>query len=153
MTRRMAELGTGHCFLDATMLGRQAVEQQFPTFVAACRAAGIDPEPQWVPVSPTAHYTMGGVLTDTEGRTTVEGLMAVGEVACSGLHGANRLASNSLLEGAVLGRRAALARRGLARPGCPATSGWYGGAAAGHDRRDIGGSADRPPRASPRHAS
>ena len=60
-------------------------------------------------MSPTTHYTMGGVLTDTDGRTTFEGLMAVGEVACNGLHGANRLASNSLLEGAVVGRRAAQA--------------------------------------------
>ena len=108
MARRMSELGAGHCFLDATMLG-QAVEAHFPTFVAACRDAGIAPERDWVPVSPTAHYTMGGVLTDTEGRTTLEGLMAVGEVGCNGLHGANRLASNSLLEGAVVGRRAALA--------------------------------------------
>jgi len=108
MARRMAELGAGHCFLDATMLGED-VEAHFPTFVTACRAAGIDPERDWAPVSPTAHYTMGGVLTDTEGRTTLEGLMAVGEVGCNGLHGANRLASNSLLEGAVVGRRAALA--------------------------------------------
>jgi L-aspartate oxidase len=108
MAQRMAELGTDHCYLDATMLGED-VEEHFPTFVAACRAAGTDPERDWAPVSPTAHYTMGGVLTDTEGRTTLEGLMAVGEVGCNGLHGANRLASNSLLEGAVVGRRAALA--------------------------------------------
>ena len=108
MAQRMAELGAGHCFLDATMLG-EGVEEHFPTFVAACRAAGVNPERDWIPISPTAHYTMGGVLTDTEGRTTLEGLMAVGEVGCNGLHGANRLASNSLLEGAVVGRRAALA--------------------------------------------
>jgi L-aspartate oxidase len=108
MAARMAELGADRCFLDATMLGK-GVEAHFPTFVAACRRAGIDPERDWVPVSPTAHYTMGGVLTDTDGRTTLEGLMAVGEVGCNGLHGANRLASNSLLEGAVVGRRAALA--------------------------------------------
>ena len=107
MARRMAELGTDHCYLDATML--DDVEVRFPTFVAACRSAGIAPEREWVPVSPTMHYTMGGVLTDGSGRTTLEGLMAVGEVGCSGLHGANRLASNSLLEGAVIGRRAALA--------------------------------------------
>ena len=108
MAHRMAELGADHCFLDATMLG-EAVAEHFPTFVSACRAAGVNPERDWAPVSPTAHYTMGGVLTDTEGRTTLEGLMAVGEVGCNGLHGANRLASNSLLEGAVVGRRAALA--------------------------------------------
>jgi len=118
MARRMAELGAGHCFLDATMLG-EAVEAHFPTFVAACRAAGFAPERDWVPVSPTAHYTMGGVLTDTEGRTTLEGLMAVGEVGCNGLHGANRLASNSLLEGAVVGRRAALAVAAARGPVAP----------------------------------
>jgi L-aspartate oxidase len=108
MAQRMADLGADRCFLDATMLGG-GLEEHFPTFVAACRAAGTDPTRDWVPISPTAHYTMGGVLTDTEGRTTLEGLMAVGEVGCNGLHGANRLASNSLLEGAVVGRRAALA--------------------------------------------
>ncbi|MGD0809771.1 MAG: L-aspartate oxidase [Acidimicrobiales bacterium] len=121
MAQRMAGLGADHCFLDATMLG-ESVEARFPTFVAACRLAGIDPERDWVPVSPTAHYTMGGVLTDTDGRTTVEGLMAVGEVGCNGLHGANRLASNSLLEGAVVGRRAALAvvaSRGPVAPRSP----------------------------------
>jgi L-aspartate oxidase len=109
MARRMAELGADHCYLDATVLDPLLLESHFPTFVAACRAAGIEPKSDWVPVSPTAHYTMGGVLSDADGRTTLEGLMAVGEVACNGLHGANRLASNSLLEGAVVGRRAARA--------------------------------------------
>jgi L-aspartate oxidase len=109
MALRMAELGADRCYLDATMLGADAevIGARFPTFVAACLSAGLSPDRQWVPVSPTTHYTMGGVLTDSEGRTTLEGLMAVGEVASSGLHGANRLASNSLLEGAVIGRRAA----------------------------------------------
>jgi L-aspartate oxidase len=109
MARRMAQLGASHCYLDATCLGAARLAAQFPTFVSHCRAAGTDPAREWVPVSPTAHYTMGGALTDSSGRTTLEGLLAVGEVACSGLHGANRLASNSLLEGAVLGRRAAAA--------------------------------------------
>jgi len=109
MAQRMALLGAEHCYLDATCLDRDLLLTHFPTFVAACESAGIDPTRQWAPVSPTAHYTMGGVLTDPNGRTTLEGLLAVGEVACSGLHGANRLASNSLLEGAVLGRRAARA--------------------------------------------
>ena len=126
MATRMALLGTDHCYLDATPLGDtlDAIEAGFPTFVSACLTAGISPETDWVPVSPTTHYTMGGVLTDAEGRTTLEGLMAVGEVGCSGLHGANRLASNSLLEGAVMGRRAAhvvLRSRGpaLPREACP----------------------------------
>ncbi len=122
MARRMTELGADHCYLDATPIGERGVEERFPTFVAACRSAGLAPGSDWVPVSPTAHYTMGGVLTDAEGRTTLEGLMAVGEVASSGLHGANRLASNSLLEGAVVGRRAAqavLACRGPVAPRAP----------------------------------
>lgn len=107
MAKRMAELGAGHCYLDATAIGATVLAEKFPTFVASCRSAGIDPARQWAPVAPTAHYTIGGVLTDLDGRTTLPGLMAVGEVASSGLHGANRLASNSLLEGSVIGRRAA----------------------------------------------
>lgn len=107
MLQRMAELGSDHCFLDATLVDHQLLEAHFGTFVSTCRRAGIDPRKQWVRVSPTAHYTMGGILTDADGRTTLEGLMAAGEVACTGLHGANRLASNSLLEGAVVGRRLA----------------------------------------------
>jgi L-aspartate oxidase len=126
MARRMKDTGADHCYLDATAIGARALEERFPTFVAACRAAGLAPGTDWVPVSPTAHYTMGGVLTDGEGRTTLEGLMAVGEVASSGLHGANRLASNSLLEGAVVGRRAAqaiLACRGPVAPRAPVVLG------------------------------
>lgn len=106
MAKRMGELGSGYCFLDATPLG-PSLPDRFPTFYQACVAAGLDPAHQWVPVSPTTHYTMGGVLTDDHGRTTLDGLLAIGEVASSGLHGANRLASNSLLEGVVMGRRAA----------------------------------------------
>jgi L-aspartate oxidase len=138
MARRMAELAADHCYLDASMLGHNAdaIEARFPTFLAACRSAGLSPDRQWVPVSPTTHYTMGGILTDAEGRTTLEGLMAVGEVASSGLHGANRLASNSLLEGAVIGRRAAqlvLADGGPVAPrgAVPLTGTLTGGAGLG----------------------
>ena len=147
MARRMAELGTGRCYLDATMLGpdAEAIGARFPTFVAACTSAGLSPDQQWVPVSPTTHYSMGGVLSDACGRTTLEGLMAVGEVASSGLHGANRLASNSLLEGAVIGRRAAqviLAADGPAapRPAVPLTEALLeeGGPAAGPVPLDRG---------------
>jgi len=119
MAQRMAALGAAHCFLDATGIKETSLVERFPTFVATCRSAGLDPSRQWVPVAPTAHYTMGGALSDIDGRTTLEGLMAVGEVASSGLHGANRLASNSLLEGVVIGRRAAavlLAEAGRAHP-------------------------------------
>lgn len=98
-----------HLYLDATGLGEPHLLARFPTILAACRAHGIDPVEVPIPISPACHYTMGGVRTDLDGRTSIDGLYAVGEVASSGVHGANRLASNSLLEGAVFGRRAARA--------------------------------------------
>ncbi|MBF4572392.1 L-aspartate oxidase [Herbiconiux sp. VKM Ac-1786] len=93
--------------LDATAV--DDLEARFPTVTAACRAAGYDWAREPVPVAPAAHYWMGGVATDLDGRTSVPGLVAVGEVACTGVHGANRLASNSLLEGLVFAHRAAAA--------------------------------------------
>jgi L-aspartate oxidase len=107
MAVRMAALGLDHLLLDATGLAPGRLERRFPTVVAACRAAGLDPATRQLPVAPAAHYTMGGVRTDLDGRTTLPGLYAVGEAACTGVHGANRLASNSLLEGAVFAARAA----------------------------------------------
>lgn len=97
--------------LDATAVDRPGarLRDRFPTIDAALRDRGIDWTRDPVPVTPAAHYLMGGVRTDLEGRTTVPGLYAVGEVACTGVHGANRLASNSLLEGAVFGARCGLA--------------------------------------------
>ncbi|KQP01581.1 L-aspartate oxidase [Leifsonia sp. Leaf264] len=102
----MAAQGGSPVLLDATAIGREELEARFPTITAACRAAGYDWAVQPVPVSPAAHYWMGGVATDTWGRTSLAGLYAVGEVACTGVHGANRLASNSLLEAAVFADRA-----------------------------------------------
>jgi len=95
--------------LDATGLGAAALSRRFPTIDRVTRERGFDWSREPIPVTPAAHYLMGGVVTDLDGRTTVPGLFAVGEVARTGVHGANRLASNSLLEGAVFGARAAVA--------------------------------------------
>jgi L-aspartate oxidase len=105
--RRMQEQGAEHMYLDARHFGAAMWEHRFPTILAACRAHGIDPVTEPVPVAPAAHYASGGVRTDSQGRTTVPGLYACGEVACTGVHGANRLASNSLLEGLVYAERIA----------------------------------------------
>ncbi|MFB7029316.1 MULTISPECIES: L-aspartate oxidase [unclassified Streptomyces] len=105
ITRRMLERGTEHMYLDARHFGAEMWERRFPTILAACRAHGIDPVTEPIPVAPAAHYASGGVRTDLRGRTTVPGLYACGEVACTGVHGANRLASNSLLEGLVFAER------------------------------------------------
>ncbi len=94
-------------FLDARQAIGASFPERFPTVHAACQAAGIDPVTQPIPVAPAEHYHMGGVLTDARGRTTLPGLWAAGEVASTGVHGANRLASNSLLEAVVFGARIA----------------------------------------------
>ncbi|MFD4316773.1 L-aspartate oxidase [Streptomyces sp. NPDC058548] len=107
ITRRMQEHGTENMYLDARHFGAEMWEQRFPTILAACRSHGIDPVTEPIPVAPAAHYASGGVRTDLRGRTTVPGLYACGEVACTGVHGANRLASNSLLEGLVFAERIA----------------------------------------------
>jgi L-aspartate oxidase len=100
---------TGAVYLDVTHLDAAFLQQRFPKVTATCQRHGIDIAADFIPVSPAAHYVMGGVRTDTEGRTEIPGLYAAGEVACAGVHGANRLASNSLLEGLVFGARAAQA--------------------------------------------
>ena len=102
---RMRADGTGHVLLDM----RELSEARFPSVFAALRSAGFDPLREPVPVAPASHYVMGGIATDLEGRSALPGLFAVGECACTGLHGANRLASNSLTECFVLGARAATA--------------------------------------------
>ena len=93
-------------FLDCRHLGAD-LAAHFPTVSAICREAGIDPMKEAIPIAPAAHYHMGGILTDAEGRSSVDGLWACGEVASTGAHGANRLASNSLLEAVVFGARVA----------------------------------------------
>src|SRR5262249_14775690 len=99
-------------YLDLRHLPEHEVFARFPTIAARCRAHGLNLAHDLIPVAPAAHYFMGGVAVDTWARTTVPRLYAVGEVACTGVHGANRLASNSVLEGLVFGRRAALAIAG-----------------------------------------
>jgi L-aspartate oxidase len=105
MAARMAEQGVDHLWLDAT--GLERFSQRFPTIAASLASIGLDPQKDWLPIAPAAHHLSGGVLTDLWGASALPGLWAVGEVACTGVHGANRLASNSLLEGMVFGARLA----------------------------------------------
>jgi L-aspartate oxidase len=116
----MKKHGLDHVWLDATHLGEAFLKEHFPTIHARCLALGIDIGRQPIPVVPAAHYTCGGVVTDLEGRTDLPGLYAVGETTYTGLHGANRLASNSLLECVVLGH--SCARAILAAEPLPATA-------------------------------
>jgi L-aspartate oxidase len=105
--RRMRETGAEHVWLDARHFGAEKWERRFPTILATCRSHGVDPVTDLIPVAPACHYASGGVATDLDGCSSVPGLFACGEVACSGVHGANRLASNSLLEGLVFSQRIA----------------------------------------------
>lgn len=107
IAKLLSENKLEHVYLDATMI--ENFETRFPTIFDACKAAGLDPTHDLLPVSPAAHYYCGGIVTDLDGITSIDGLYAAGEVACTGIHGANRLASNSLLEGLVFGERVAQA--------------------------------------------
>jgi L-aspartate oxidase len=105
--RELRRSGAPHVVLDLSSIPADRVSERFPTIVAACTDRGIDLPDQPIPVVPAAHYQCGGLLTDWDGRTSLRGLFAAGEVACTGVHGANRLASNSLLEAVVYSHRAA----------------------------------------------
>jgi len=104
---RMALTGAEHVYLDARHLGKEFLEKRFPSIVARSRELGFDPVTELLPVAPAQHYASGGVRTDLVGRSSLAGLYACGEVSCTGVHGANRLASNSLLEGLVFAHRIA----------------------------------------------
>ena len=159
--RRMLETGRPHMWLDARHLGdsRQGGseatsdpgdraasaasvsrfwEKRFPTILATARSHGVDPVTQLIPVAPACHYASGGIRTDLWGRSDVAGLYATGEAACSGVHGANRLASNSLLEGLVFSRRIATVLPGELRPWSePAADARPAGLVAGTVRTEL----------------
>jgi L-aspartate oxidase len=105
----MVKTRSSHVCLDLTHLDREFVKKRFPRIHLTCKIHNIDITEDLIPVSPAAHYIMGGIKTDLNGGTSIKGLYAAGEVACTGVHGANRLASNSLLEGLVFGARAGIA--------------------------------------------
>jgi L-aspartate oxidase len=119
-----AEIAAGRgAFLDATSAIGARFPEEFPTVFAACAAAGLDPRVEPIPVAPAAHYHMGGIEAGADGATSLEGLSAVGECASTGVHGANRLASNSLLEAAAFGAQAGLAAREASAPvGTPSSA-------------------------------
>jgi L-aspartate oxidase len=105
LARRMQAQGVEHLWLDLRPVGRERLERQFPTILGRCHELGLRPLESPIPVAPAAHYWMGGIATDLNAATSLPGLYAVGEVACTGVHGANRLASNSLMECLVFARQ------------------------------------------------
>jgi L-aspartate oxidase len=122
----MKAQGVDHVYLDATLIPAAELREQFPNIHKYCLGLGLDITRELIPVVPAAHYQCGGVWTDLDGRTSLPGLYAVGEAACTGVHGANRLASNSLLEAVVYGRRAAaaMATDELPEPPAERIAGW-----------------------------
>jgi L-aspartate oxidase len=139
ISRRMAEAPGGvddHVFLDATAIGDE-FETRFPSITAACRHFGIEPSRDPIPVAPAAHYFCGGITAGLNGMTSLPGLFAVGEVACTGVHGANRLASNSLTEGVVAGTRVGRELSWLLPEKCPPVDIDGGALLESHDRRVL----------------
>jgi L-aspartate oxidase len=138
----MEAAGSPHLWLDATALDRDVLTDGFPTVTAACRKEGVDPVTDLIPVAPGAHYSCGGIAADMSGQTSIRGLYAVGEAASTGVHGANRLASNSLVEAVIMGRNAGqsiAADRAAGVWGCPPCR--------GREPSTAGGSGGSPPRA------
>jgi L-aspartate oxidase len=105
----MSNTQSNHVFLDVSPMGRDVFQNRFPNICNTCRKYGLDLDKGYIPVAPATHYIMGGIMTGSDGETNIPGLYACGEAACTGVHGANRLASNSLLEGLVFGARAVAA--------------------------------------------
>jgi L-aspartate oxidase len=101
----MKKSGSAHVYLDITLKDREHLTNRFPNIYRTCAGYGIDISKDYIPVAPAEHYCMGGIKTDVFGRTDIKGFYACGEAACTGIHGANRLASNSLLEGLVFGHK------------------------------------------------
>ncbi len=137
--RELKRTGDACAYLDMTHLSRAEIEHKFPSIDARCRELGIDMAVSPIPVVPAAHYLCGGAMTDLHGETNVENLFVAGEAACTGLHGANRLASNSLLEAAHFGRQAALeiVRRLPSLPPPPVLPEWDPGSAAEPDEQVV----------------
>ena len=143
ITQEMSRTESPHVYLDLRHLPAERVRARFPGIAETCAGYDIDLARDLIPVRPAAHYMMGGVVTDLEAQSSVEGLLACGEVACTGLHGANRLASNSLLEGLVFGRTAGLVAAASSEPGrfplgrLPEHDGGGGGARRNVDLDDV----------------
>ncbi|MGF1530413.1 MAG: L-aspartate oxidase [Puniceicoccaceae bacterium] len=136
----MKHSGAAHVWLDLTVRTSEEINERFPSILGYCLKRGIDPAKEYIPVVPAAHYLCGGVRTELDSRTTVDGLFACGEAACTGLHGANRLASNSLLEALVLaGRGAGAVERFLAEDDryLDELPGWQDGNVQDSDERVI----------------
>ncbi|AKT38073.1 L-aspartate oxidase [Chondromyces crocatus] len=137
----MKRTGSDYVLLDITHKPASFIREHFPTIHAQCKRFGVDITSEPIPVVPAAHYLCGGISTDLHGRTTIPGLWAIGECACTGLHGANRLASNSLLEGLVFGHRAATKLGGqlheLRQSPFPSVPEWHAGDAVASDEEVV----------------